>query len=410
MAIQFHRAQRKKAKLRLAFAGPAGSGKTYSALQVAFGLGGRVALIDTERGSGELYAHLGEYDVCSLEAPFTPEKYVQAIRAAEGAGYDVIIIDSLSHAWAGPGGVLDIHGYAADKGGNSWAAWRQVTPRHNELVDAMLLSRCHIIATLRSKMEHVQVVENGKTVVKKVGMNPIQRDGLEYEFTVFLDLDYNHTASATKDRTGLFDGQVFKPTAETGARLLEWLDSGVEMQPRAGRQPSLTVVGGGHAEAGATGENHPGPAADTCSGVPAGRGPGGAVNPPGPERDTFDHHWQGAGGEGRTQDDRDACALNTAPAGPVQPARQPRAAGQAPATQAQVRKIFATAGEAGLDETALHQLMERETGKTSARDLAKPEASRVIEVLLDLAGGRHNSKPVLAPPPRAANCGRARLF
>jgi hypothetical protein len=172
MAIKFHRAQRKKAKLRLAIAGPAGSGKTYSALLTAFGLGGPVALIDTERGSGELYAHLGEYDVCTLTAPFTPEKYVEAIRAAESTGYNVIIIDSLSHAWAGPGGVLDIHGYAADKGGNSWSAWRQVTPRHNELVDTMLQSRCHIIATLRSKMEHVQTIENGKTVIKKVGMNP----------------------------------------------------------------------------------------------------------------------------------------------------------------------------------------------------------------------------------------------
>ncbi|MBM7855876.1 hypothetical protein JOC37_002297 [Desulfohalotomaculum tongense] len=117
MAIQFHRAQRKKARLRLAIAGPAGSGKTYSALLIAFGLGGRTAMIDTERGSGELYVHLGDYDVCSLEAPFIPEKYVEAIQAAEGAGYDNIIIDSLSHAWAGPGGVLDIHGHAADRGG-----------------------------------------------------------------------------------------------------------------------------------------------------------------------------------------------------------------------------------------------------------------------------------------------------
>ena len=260
MVINFHRAQRQKAKLRLALAGPAGSGKTYSALQVAFGLGGRVALIDTERGSGELYAHLGEYDTCPLEAPFTPEKFVQAIREAQDAGYDVIIIDSLSHAWAGPGGVLDIHGHTADIGGNSWAAWRQVTPRHNELVDTMLQSRCHIIATLRSKTEHVQVIEDGKTVVKKVGLNPIQRAGLDYEFTVFLDLSHNHTAGTGKDRTGLFDGQVFRPTRETGAKLLTWLETGVEtrapkplpelFQPKSARDwfpgqvvmPSTTAV------------------------------------------------------------------------------------------------------------------------------------------------------------------------
>lgn len=236
MAVQFHRAQRKKAKLRLALAGPAGSGKTYSALEIAFGIGGRVAMIDTERGSGELYSHLGEYDVCTIEAPFLPEKYVEAIRAAEGAGYDIIIIDSLSHAWAGTGGVLDIHGYAADKTGNSWTAWRQVTPRHNELVDAMLQSKCHIIATLRSKMDHIQTTENGKTVVKKVGMNPIQRDGMEYEFTVFMDLDQAHMANTSKDRTSLFDGQVFKPTRETGRKLVAWLEGGVSAGENTGAQ------------------------------------------------------------------------------------------------------------------------------------------------------------------------------
>lgn len=226
MPVQFQRAQRKKAKLRLGLAGPAGSGKTFSALQIAFGLGGRIAMIDTERGSGELYSHLGEYDVCTLEAPFTPEKYVEAIRAAEVAGYEVIIIDSLTHAWAGTGGVLDIHGHAADKGGNSWTAWRQVTPRHNDLVDAMLQSKCHVIATLRSKMDHIQTTENGKTVIKKVGLNPIQREGMDYEFTVFLDLEQSHLASASKDRTSLFDGQVFKPTKETGRQLLGWLEQG----------------------------------------------------------------------------------------------------------------------------------------------------------------------------------------
>jgi hypothetical protein len=250
MAIQFHRAERKKAKLRLALAGPAGSGKTYSALLLAFGLSGRVAMIDTERGSGELYAHLGNYDVCSLEAPFTPEKYIGAILAAESAGYDTIIIDSLSHAWAGPGGVLDIQGHAADKSGNSWTAWRQVTPRHNDLVDAILLSRCHIIATMRSKMDHIQTVENGKTVVKKVGMNPIQRDGMEYEFTVFLDLDLTHTASASKDRTSLFDGQVFKPAPDVGIKLKAWLEAGADSAPQEPTARQIAGAGGSQPDSG----------------------------------------------------------------------------------------------------------------------------------------------------------------
>lgn len=231
MTIQFKRARHQQSKLRLAISGPAGSGKSFSSILLALGLGGRIAMIDTERGSGNLYCHLGEYDTCTLEPPFLPEKYVEAIKTAEANGYDVIIIDSLSHAWAGPGGVLDIHGHSADKNGNSYTAWRQVTPRHNDLVDTMLKSKCHIIATMRSKMEHIQITENGKTVLKKVGINPIQRDGMEYEFTVFLDLDHNHFASASKDRTSLFDGQVFKLNQETGSILAAWLAKGAEPVP-----------------------------------------------------------------------------------------------------------------------------------------------------------------------------------
>lgn len=227
---QFHKAERKRGKLRLAIAGPAGSGKTYSALLIAFGIGGRVAFIDTERGSGELYDHLGDYDACTLEAPFEPKKYVAAIKAAEVAGYDTIIIDSLTHAWAGKGGLLDRHGMIADKSGNSWAAWRMVTPQHNELVDALLQSSCHIIATMRSKMEYTQVEEGGKKSVKKLGMSPIQRDGMEYEFTVFMDIDQNHIASSTKDRTTLFDGQYFKPSKQTGKLLVDWLERAPEAQ------------------------------------------------------------------------------------------------------------------------------------------------------------------------------------
>jgi hypothetical protein len=234
--IQFHQAERRMSKLRLAIAGPAGSGKTYSALLIAFGMeaqsskpkaqGARIALIDTERGSGDLYAHLGRYDVCSITAPFEPEKYTAAIQAAEEAGYEVIIIDSLSHAWSGEGGILDLHGHLADRSGNSWAAWRKVTPKHNRLVEAMLQSSCHIIATMRSKMEYTQATENGKTAVKKLGMNPIQRDGMEYEFTLFLDLDLDHLATATKDRTTLFDGKFFKPSQDTGRSLMAWLGEG----------------------------------------------------------------------------------------------------------------------------------------------------------------------------------------
>jgi hypothetical protein len=231
--MQIRKAERRKAKLRLGIAAPSGAGKTYSALLMAFGLGGTVGLIDTEHGSGDLYAHLGDYDVISIEAPYTVDKYVKAIRAFEEAGYSTIIIDSLSHAWAGDGGLLDKQGKMADRGTNSFAAWRTITPEHNNLVDAMLRSPAHIIATMRAKQEYVlETNDKGKQQPKKVGMAPVQREGMEYEFTVMLDVDMHHIASASKDRTSLFDGRFFKIGKETGAELLQWLETGSEAPVR----------------------------------------------------------------------------------------------------------------------------------------------------------------------------------
>lgn len=226
--MEIRKAERKKAKLRLGIAAPSGAGKTYSALLLAFGLGGKIGLIDTEHGSGDLYAHLGDYDIIGIEAPYTVSKYLQAIKAFEQAGYSTIIIDSLSHAWAGDGGLLDKQGKIADSGkANGFAAWRTITPEHNALVEAMLRSSCHIIATMRAKQEYVlEMNDKGKQTPKKVGLAPVQREGMEYEFTVMLDVDMNHVASASKDRTGLFDGQHFKITEDTGKTLLGWLDAG----------------------------------------------------------------------------------------------------------------------------------------------------------------------------------------
>lgn len=233
--MQIRKAERKKAKLRLGISAPSGAGKTYSSLLMAYGITGdweKVGLIDTENGSGDLYAHLGDYSVIPLEAPFTPDKYIQAIKLFEDGGFEVIIIDSLTHAWAGEGGILDIQSAAAaaSRSGNSYTAWREVTPKHNALVNAILQSKCHIISSMRAKTEYVQEKnDNGKTEIRKVGLAPIQRDGMEYEFTVMLDVSLNHTATASKDRTGLFDGQYFKPNVETGKKLLEWLENGVEV-------------------------------------------------------------------------------------------------------------------------------------------------------------------------------------
>lgn len=233
MTLQIRKAVRQKAKLRIGIVGPSGAGKTYSALLLAFGLGGKIGLVDTEHGSGDLYAHLGDYDILQVGPPYLVSKYRDAIKAFEDAGYDTIIIDSLSHAWAGEGGLLDKQGKIADSGaGNSYTAWRQITPEHNGLVEAMLRSPAHIIATMRSKQDYVQEKDDrGKTVVKKVGLAPVQRDGMEYEMTLVLDVDSQHVAHASKDRTDLLDGQYFKVSKETGKQLIAWLDGAAEPIP-----------------------------------------------------------------------------------------------------------------------------------------------------------------------------------
>lgn len=230
--MQFTKAQRKKAKLRLALAGPSGSGKTWSALLIARGIGGKIAVIDTERDSASLYSHLVDFDSLDLAAPYSPERYVQAIRAAEEAGYDVLVIDSMTHEWNGIGGCLELVDQiaAAKYRGNSWSAWNEVTPRHRAFLDAILQAKLHIIVTMRTKTETAQVDDGGRKKVVKLGMKAEQRDGIEYEFTAVLDITHDgHYAIASKDRTGLFAGKDPAPvTEETGAALLAWLESGAE--------------------------------------------------------------------------------------------------------------------------------------------------------------------------------------
>ena len=232
----FRKAERRKAKLRLALTGPAGSGKTFGALVLAQGLGGRIAMIDTENGSGDLYANMCDYDIETLAAPYTVQKYLSAIYEAEKEGYDVLIIDSLSHAWSGEGGLLDVHSQltSESRSGNSYAAWRQITPMQNKLIEAIIASRCHIIATMRSKTDYAQLQnEKGRTEIRKVGLAPVQRDGVDYEFTVVFDLGMDHNVTVSKDRTGLFDNQTFHITQETGQILNNWLNSGAEAIPNA---------------------------------------------------------------------------------------------------------------------------------------------------------------------------------
>lgn len=244
----FQKAERKKAKLRLAIEGPSGSGKTYSALLVARGVvgeKGKIAVIDTERGSADLYCDLTPFDSVQFTPPFSPEKYIAAIKEAEKQGYDAIVIDSLSHAWNAEGGILSLHDKAvkASRSGNSFMAWKDVTPVHNRLVDAILGASIHVIVTMRTKTEYSQEKdEKGKTQIRKVGTAPIQRDGIEYEFTLVLDINQEHIASASKDRTTMFDGQHFIPTVETGECLARWLNEGKDAQVPTPQQEPETVT------------------------------------------------------------------------------------------------------------------------------------------------------------------------
>lgn len=234
----FQKATRKQLKLRLALDGPSGSGKTYTALVAATALanGGKIAVIDTERGSASLYSDKFSFDVAELNS-FAPKQYIDLIGMAEEAGYAVIVIDSLSHAWEGEGGVLDMHDAAVkrQRTENSFTAWKDVTPEHRKLVDAMLQSKCHIIATMRSKMEYVQDKDsNGRTSIRKVGMAPVQRQGMEYEFTIVGDLDIEHTLVISKSRmSGIADEVVKRPDGKWFKRIADWLETGEAQQVQA---------------------------------------------------------------------------------------------------------------------------------------------------------------------------------
>lgn len=238
----FKRATKAAAKLRLGLIGPAGSGKTYTALRVAAGLGGRIAVIDTERGSASLYAgERGiEFDVIEL-ATYEVQKFVDGIQAAVDGGYSVLVIDSLSHAWAGKGGILEFVDNAGkrNQGGGNFGAWREATPQHNRLVDAILGAPIHIICTLRSKVEYVVENVGGRNQVRKVGLQPVQRDGLEYEFTVVGDVTQDHDLVVTKTRAAFLKDAVVREAGEDlGRQLAAWLADGEAPVPA----PAVRVV------------------------------------------------------------------------------------------------------------------------------------------------------------------------
>lgn len=227
--MQLRKSERKKAKIKLALQGSAGSGKTYSSLLLGKGLTNgdfsKVAIIDTENGSSDLYAHLGDYNVISLAPPFTPEKYVEAIEVCEKANMECIIIDSLSHCWEY---LLDYHSKMA---GNSFTNWAKIKPLEKVFLNKILQSPTHIIATMRTKQDYVLQQKDGKFIPEKVGLKSISRDGTDYEFTLVFDVDIKHFATSSKDRTGLFMGKPeFTINSATGKKILDWCNNGTSLK------------------------------------------------------------------------------------------------------------------------------------------------------------------------------------
>ena len=225
----FRKATREKVFLKLAVTGPSGSGKTYSSLRLARGLvgpTGKIALIDTENRSASLYADRFDFDTLDITPPFDNEKFVDGVNAAVEAGYGAIVIDSASHFWEG---ILDYKDKLDQRGGNSYTNWKIAGDKFGGIVKAVLQSPAHVICCMRSKMDYVQEKDDrGKTQIKKVGLAPIMRDGIEYEFTTVFDVALNHQAAVSKDRSGLFVDKIFMITEETGAQLEAWRMSGGE--------------------------------------------------------------------------------------------------------------------------------------------------------------------------------------
>jgi hypothetical protein len=257
--IMFKRATRDLTWLRLALEGPAGSGKTYTALELATllvqmtGVDRPICAVDTEHGSASKYADIFTFDTFPMDPPYHPDRFVEAIQAAVDYGAYVLVIDSLSHAWNGTGGLLEIVDRLSSQNGpnkgNSYAAWGRATPIQNKLVDAILAAPIHIIATMRSKMDYSaeKNERTGKLEVRKLGMAPIQRDGFDYEFDIIGSMDVDNNVQFTKSRCSTLQGQTYhQPSRQVATILHNWIHSpdaaraAAERVPAAQRQPSIT--------------------------------------------------------------------------------------------------------------------------------------------------------------------------
>ena len=263
MAFELKRAKRTVQKARIAISGPSGSGKTYSALLLARGLVSAefpervdaevpddqigIVVLDTEQRSSELYDYLVPFATYHLEKPYTTERYIAALDEIERAKPLVIIVDQISHAWAGSGGLLEQVDKAKKTARNEFTAWGDITPKHTKFLERLLECRCHLIVTMRSKTEYVLEEKTNRhgnkvQVPKKVGMAPVQRDGIEYEFMSTFELDRDtKEATVGKTRTEVFpEGESMRLDEAAGQKLYAWLVSAPAPEMPAPELPEPT--------------------------------------------------------------------------------------------------------------------------------------------------------------------------
>lgn len=228
----FQKAKREQIWVKVLFTGPSGSGKTYSALRMATGFaakeGGRVAFVDTENGRVRYYANEFDFDEMQLTAPYTSEKYMDAIALAISAGYHILVIDSLSHEWLWCNDVVN------NMPGNSFQNWGKVkTQHHNKLMEQVIQSPIHIFATARGKDKWSIEEKDGKKTPRKVGEGSVQSDDVEYNYTVTFNLTQDsNVATCTKDNTHIFEGRYEKITEEDGKKLYDWANTGEKPAPK----------------------------------------------------------------------------------------------------------------------------------------------------------------------------------
>lgn len=238
MSFTFTPATKRQRRARVFLTGPSGSGKTWTALTWARVLGEKIAAIDTEHGTMLAYADDFTFDHLALDPPFTVDRYIAALTAAADAGYDVLVIDSLSHAWAGKGGLLEmVDNYGRQHRGDTFGAWRDVTPKHVEFIEALLSFPGHLLCTARAKVDYqMQQNDRGKWEPVKMGLAPVQRDGLDYEFDVVAEMAVpDNVLRVTKTRcSALADFGQVKPDETLAATLRDWLSDGkpVELEIR----------------------------------------------------------------------------------------------------------------------------------------------------------------------------------